>query len=100
MFDISDTVTFKAPVKVANPGGEPQEFTAEFKLIGVAALGKVELTTEEGTAAFLREVLVSVEGVKAPKGASVVDALLDHPVARPRLVNAYFSAIAEAREKN
>jgi len=109
MFKLVSNPEFKRTVPVNIPddnGTRREEFTANFRLIGVAALAAADTLTPEGTTKFLNAVVVSCEDLQDEAGKplnwndKVRDQLFDFAPARRALLSAYEAGLREASEKN
>ncbi len=102
-FKFAKITTFRAPVTLITPGGEEQEFTAEFVYLDDKAwLEKQQLPTVD----FLRAFWTGWRGIVGEDGAEIAysdtmrDALLDHNYIAQPVVTAYSTARAGRRAKN
>ncbi|MDJ1463404.1 hypothetical protein [Nitratireductor sp. GZWM139] len=95
---------FWARVTVRRPGeqAEPETFRAKFQALAIDAFNEHDLSTEEGTRAFLDEALRDVDEVETMDGSplSFTDAvraqMIGAPHLRAALVSAYMAAFREA----
>ncbi|MBN9504918.1 MAG: hypothetical protein J0I69_02735 [Altererythrobacter sp.] len=109
MFIVTDEPTFTHDVTARVPvdGGFAEEtFKATFRVIDPEEVDSFVLATTEGAAAFLKRVIVRLDGIadaeKRPVEWSdqVRDAVLRLPWARSALARTYFTAISGAKTGN
>jgi hypothetical protein len=108
MFTIQDDPQFTHTVKVQVPvdgGFKAQEFKATFRVVPPEETDRHDLHTTEGSTAFLRRVIVSLDDIGAdgqilPYSDELRDRVLARPYARTALATTYFKAIAGARAGN
>lgn len=109
MFKIATTTTYTAPVTVELPGSKTKQvFDAEFKRLSQPELtdltGRID-RKEIDDDTFIDEVLVGWKGVSDEHGemeftAANLESLLKiYPVGRC-IINAFFSSLAGAKQKN
>ena len=109
MFKIVNEATFTHAVTVRTPvdGGHREEtFRATFRVLPVADVEAFNLMTEKGTRDFLQKAIVTLDELADETGAPLPysDALRDQVIAIPyvrlALVNAYTSAVTQAKAGN
>ena len=106
MFTVTNSPTFTHPVPVMVPvdgGHEEQTLKATFKVV----LVKVQdLSTPEGTLAFLKEILVSLDDICDENAKPIAysdkvrDQMLALPYVRLALTQTYMAAVTKARVGN
>lgn len=111
MFKISDEPQFThdVPIQVPqNDGHREDMLRTRFRAITLSDGEEYDLTTKEGTTAYLQRIIVSFENLvtdeESPKPIActdvVRDQLLDLPYIRTGLVTAYMRAMHKARAGN
>lgn len=113
MFQITQTPSYTAPVKVDLPTDKGKtrtvEFTAKFKRLTLSQIDALQTGIADGTvtdAGVVDEVLLGWEGVQDEDGSELefnshnLALLLDIYPTRPSLVRAYFASLAGAKAKN
>jgi len=102
---INVTPTFKSTVTVKTQEGI-DTCTATFKAIPFSQLEEFDLDTPEGTRKALGELLIELDGLEDANGKSVpfcdevLDWILDQPIHRAAVFEAYTKGIQEAATGN
>ncbi|MGK7664259.1 MULTISPECIES: hypothetical protein [unclassified Marinovum] len=109
MFKVVKNPTFTATVKISAPtegGFSDGSFTGRFRALSVSDAEDFNLLTAEGTADYLRTILIGWDGVVGDDGEPVSfndasrDQLLDIPFVRVAILNTYNSAMMGAKRGN
>jgi len=110
MFKVESNPTFKRKVEIRTPtnnnGFADSSFFATFNLLTVDEINGFDLMKVDDTTRFLHRVIIELsdiadeQGKPLPYSDTVRDAVLNHPIARLGLVNAYFDGIDKARKGN
>jgi len=109
MFNIDAKPTFKRRVEFVmtdEQTGQPMSLDVTFRALTTKESEPFDLTTGEGSKAFLRAAVVSMDGLVAAGNAPVTyndtlrDRLLEQAWVRAGLAEAYFKAVVGLREGN
>lgn len=109
MFTVTDEMTFTHPVKMLVPadgGHKPQHFKATFRVLDTDREGAFDLSTAEGSTAFLQAIvthmdeLVGADEQPVPYSDELRDKLIRWPFVRSALVRTYYDAVRKAPEGN
>lgn len=102
MFVLDQNPEFTRTVKVkvpANGGFEEQSFKARFRVVPIEESENFDLTTTEGSTAFLRRALVNVDELSDKEKQTIIyndavrDQLLGLPYVRQAVYREYHAAI-------
>jgi hypothetical protein len=109
MFKVVTMPTFKRPVEISVPsdnGHEKQTLTATYKALAAEEADKFDLSTQSGSAEFLRAVIVKLDDVVGennevlPYSDNLRDQIIAMPYARMPLARAYMEAVGGAKAGN
>ena len=109
MFKLSTDPQFTHRVSVSTPvdgGHETETMQVRYRVVPVAEVADFDLSTETGTAEFLRRAVVRIDDLVGEDDQTlswsdrVRDAIFALPHARMAIVRSYFDAVIEARQKN
>lgn len=108
MFNVDSSPTFTRTVKVKVPSGnafEEQSFRATFRAVDNDAINGHDHSTDQGTSAFLRSVVVSLDDIVGADGpvsfsAELLDRVIAKQWARMPLYQTYLASLNGAAEGN
>ncbi|MBI1201494.1 MAG: hypothetical protein GC182_03180 [Rhodopseudomonas sp.] len=109
MFKISKNQTFTRDVTVSKPvdgGFSDETMKATYRVIGTTEAKQYDLSTADGSTAFLVATIVKLDDLEDEAGKAVSynnavrDELLDVPYVRRALADGYFAGMAGAKTGN
>jgi hypothetical protein len=109
MFKLASEPTFRAKLSARVPidGGSRREtFEATYRVLTIEKIAEFDLTTPEGTTAFIKAALVELHDIADEQGNPVEysdqvrDQVINLPYARSAITQGYFDAVAGARKGN
>jgi hypothetical protein len=101
------TFTHSVDVMVPSDGGYRKEtLKATYKVIAASSVANHDLSSPEGTLAFLQQAVVKLDDIADEAGAPITysdavrDQVLDLPYARRALMEGYLAAVTKAKAGN
>lgn len=110
MFKVVSDSTFTRPVTVLTPSNDghlTETLKATFRLLSTDEMDKYNLNTRDGTTAYLKRIIVSLDDLASASGEPLAytealrDQLLTMPHVRVGLLSEYLDAVAkDPKSKN